>query len=99
MGEPVKPAHENDSVDAHLPLLLEHAAKALAEVLGAGALGGLVGLNELLGFGPSQTKEADSKREAGADPEHGGPRLGRTAGITCGGSRPQAGKAPTAKAP
>ena len=73
--EPVEPAHQNDGEDANLPLLTKHGAKALAEVLGARALAGFASLDELLGFGPRETQETNSKAKASSDPEHDGPSV------------------------
>lgn len=73
----VEPGHEEDTVDAHLPLGAEHGAAFLPE--GARTcrlLAGLLGVDEDLGFGEAETNETDTDREASSDPEDSLPRLG-----------------------
>ncbi|KAI3482952.1 hypothetical protein L1887_54192 [Cichorium endivia] len=79
MRKPVEPAHQDDSEDASLPLLLKHTKERFAEVLGTGALGRVSGLDELLGLGPEEPEEADSKAESRSDPEHDRPGRNRAA--------------------
>lgn len=76
VGVEVEPGHEEDAVDDHAPLSLEHnlglrpeGASSLLRV----QLGLLLRGNELLGFGEADTNETDEDTESSTDPEDGLP--------------------------
>lgn len=72
----VEPRHEDDAVNAHLPLLLEHDLSLSPESTSRNTLlARLLGLNELLGFREADTDEADSNGKSGSDPEDSLPAL------------------------
>lgn len=72
----VEPSHENDTIDAHLPLLTEHNLSLLPEVRSmATSLASLARLNEKLRFREAHADQADSDRKSSSDPEDSLPCL------------------------
>lgn len=66
----VEPSHENDTVDAHLPLLTEHNLGLLPEVRSmATSLASLARLNEELRFREAHADQANSDGKPSCDPE------------------------------
>ena len=77
----VKPGHENNTVDTHLPLLTEHNLRFLPERRRSciALLAQLLGLYELLRLRKADTDQAHRDGKAGRDPEYSLPRLDCTA--------------------
>lgn len=66
----VEPRHEDHAVYAHLPLFLEHDFGISPECAGCDVLVTvLLGLEELLGFGETDSDESNAHRQSGSDPK------------------------------
>ena len=71
------PSHKDDAVNTHPPLFGQHSLRLDPKGTGCFPRARLLRLKELLGLREQDSHEADSDREAGADPEDTLPRADR----------------------